>query len=175
VIVLGAHVPISGWTVAVLLAGAAFALRYGRALGRRSAWQPEATVVALVSLTGLLALTITPDDDGPPLTLRQCVPLDPELLAHNALHTGGGLGGDLLNGLLTLPLTLALTMATGRAGLVIAVAVTMPAGIELVQTLLPGRFCAISDYLANSLGGLLGVGLGILARRWLRTGSGKSA
>jgi VanZ family protein len=46
--------------------------------------------------------------------------------------------------------------------------VLLPVAIELTQVLIPGRECSVSDWLANSLGGLIGVAVGWLTQRWLR-------
>lgn len=166
-IVFDARVPMSGWTLVGLVVGTAASLFCWRAIARKLEWRPAPTLVALLSLTAILAITGAPDGALPPIRLSDCVPLDLSKLAYKALHTGGGLTADVLNGILPMPFTAALTLASGRGRLVLVIAVLLPGLIELTQTLLPGRQCAISDYLTNTLGGIAGVGLGWVLRRRL--------
>lgn len=173
--VLGAHVPVSGWTLAVLVVGAALSLLLWRPLARRRDWRPAATLAALLLLTATLALTVTPEGRGRPMGLRACIPDDLPDLVFNIFHTGGGLTGDLLNLVLMLPLTVSLVLATRRVLPAAAVAVLLPFSVELVQTQLPGRSCAISDLVTNAAGALLGVALGALAQRLVSPGSPRSA
>lgn len=166
-IFLGARIPISSWTLVGLVVGTGLAMLCWRPLARRLAWWPAPTLVLLLSLTAILALTVTPDGGGSPIPLRVCVPRDPSALMHNALHTGGGLIADLLNGMLPVPFTAALTLASGRGRMALAIAILLPGVIEVTQTLLPGRHCAISDFLANAVGGTAGFGLGWVLRQLL--------
>jgi VanZ family protein len=39
----------------------------------------------------------------------------------------------------------------------------LPVAIEVAQRSIPGRLCSISDSLANTAGGMLGVIIGVLA------------
>jgi VanZ family protein len=89
-------------------------------------------------------------------------------LLFKALHTGGGVSGDVLNLLLLFPLTISLVLASRRMLPTLTVAVLLPPAVELVQTQLPGRSCAISDMLTNGAGALLGVVVGWAAQRRLQ-------
>lgn len=167
VIVFGAHVPVSVWTLVVLMTGTVLSLLTWRSLARWRRWRPAATLASLLWLTVTLALTVTPVGHDPPMGLDACIPSDLNDLVFNIFHTGGGLAGDLLNLLLMLPLTFSFVLASRRVWPAVAVAVLLPFTIELTQTVLPGRYCAISDIVTNSVGALLGVALGWLAQRHL--------
>jgi len=85
---------------------------------------------------------------------------------------------SLANILLFVPLTLAMTVLTRRRLLAFAVGTGASAAIELAQWLAPtlGRSCTSTDWIANTLGAALGVGLaslGLLSTRVAssRTGS----
>ena len=158
-IVFGAHVPVSGWTLVALAAGAVLSLLLWRPLARWRRWQSAATLASLLFLTLTLALTVTPKGHDPPTNVYACIPNDLPDLIFNIFHTGGGLTGDLLNLMLMLPLTFSLTLATRRVLPGVAVAMLLPFAIELTQTVLPGRYCAISDVVSNGAGALLGVAL----------------
>jgi hypothetical protein len=160
----GTHIPFSGWTAAALVAGAVLSVGLGRRAGeRRLAW-----TWTWVSLTSALALTLTPDGHNPPIGLAPCIPYDLNDLILNIFHTGGGPAGDAFNVLLLIPLTAGLVVASRRTAIAVAVALLLPVGIELTQTVVPGRFCAISDVVTNSTGGLLGVLVGCVVARAAR-------
>ncbi len=166
-IVFGAHVPVSIWTVVVLVVGAVLSLLLWWPLARWRRWQPAATLASLLLLTGTLALTVTPKGQDPPIGLDACIPSDLPDLVFNIVQIGDGLAGGLLNLLLMLPLTVSLVLATRRVRLGVAVALLLPFAVELTQTRLPGRYCGLSDLLINSAGALLGVALGWLAQQLL--------
>jgi hypothetical protein len=121
-----------------------------------------------MSLTAALAFTLTPDGNEPPIGLSPCIPNGLDDLIFNIFHTGGGPAADALNVLLLIPLTTSLVIASRRPAIAVAVSILLPVGIELTQTVVPGRYCAISDIVTNSTGGLLGVLVGFLATRLLR-------
>jgi VanZ family protein len=73
-----------------------------------------------------------------------------------------------LNIAMLMPLGFGLMLATRRVVWPSLLVVLLPVAIELTQVLIPGRECSVSDWLANSLGGLVGVGVGWLTQRWLR-------
>lgn len=172
--VLGAHIPVSGWTLVAVAAGVAISLLVWRPLARWRRWQPGATLAALLLFTVALALTVTPDGDQPARGLNACIPHDWNDFLSNVLHTGGGVSGDVLNLLLLLPLTISLVLASRRMLPAVAVAALLPPAVELVQTQLPGRSCAISDMLTNGAGALLGIAIGWAAQRWQRSRPGRS-
>ena len=61
VTVLGAHVPVSSWSVLVLVVGVAAATVTYRRLASRAGWRWRPTFAALLALATALAFTITPD------------------------------------------------------------------------------------------------------------------
>lgn len=155
-----AHIPVSVWTLVMAAAGVSISLLVWRPLARRRRWQPGATLAALLLGTGALALTLAPAGGPPAMGLDACIPYDWNDFLFNVLHTGGGIFGDILNVLLLLPLTLSLVLASRRMLPAVAVAVLLSPAIELVQTQLPGRACAITDILTNDTGALLGTAIG---------------
>lgn len=166
--ILGAHVPVSVWTLVVVVTGVAVSLLVWRPLARSRRWRPDATLAALLFLTGALALTLAPAGGSPAMGLDACIPYDWNDFLFNVLHTGGGIAGGVLNLLLLLPLTSSLVLASRRMLPAVAVAVLLPPAVELVQTQLPGRSCGITDMLTNGAGALLGIAVGWAAQRWLQ-------
>lgn len=163
--VLGAHVPVSGWTLIVLTAGALLGVLLARPLARRTSWRASAILVTLLLLAAALAVTLTPGDEPHRNGLRACLPHDVSDFVHDTLYSGGGVAGDLLNVLLLLPLAGAVVVTTRRVLPAVALAFLLPLTIEAVQTQIPGRYCSLSDLAANTGGALLGVLLGYV---WLR-------
>lgn len=161
---VGTHVPLSIWALVTMLAGVAVSVIAFRPLARSQGRRPVPTLFALLLFTGTLALTATPDGDRPPLGLAACIPEGWNDLFYNVTHEGGGLGGVLLNILLFLPLAATVVLATCRVWPAVAVSLLPPA-VELVQTVLPGRSCGVSDLLTNVTGVLLGVAMGCAVQR----------
>lgn len=60
-----------------------------------------------------------------------------------------------------------------RWWLALAGGVALTCAIEFAQIFLPGRFSDVRDILANSVGALLGVGLGLMLRRADTTATGR--
>ena len=158
--ILGANLPVSGWTVAALVAGGAISMLVWRPLARWTRWRSGATLGALLSLTAIAALTVTPKGTRPTLGLAACLPYDWNDFVFNAFHTGGGSAGDVFNFLLMFPLTFSLVLATRRVVPVVILSLVLPTAIEFLQTALPGRSCAVSDMVTNSAGAVLGAVLG---------------
>lgn len=158
--VWGAHVPLSWWTVAALLVGAAPAVPLWRPLARWRGWRRRWTLIAWVSLVVVLSLTLTPGDDLHHTGLRECIPRTFPDLRRSVLHTGGGIVADGLNVLLTVPVTLSMVMATRGLLPALLISPLLPLTVELTQTVIPGRVCAVSDLVANTIGGLLGAAIG---------------
>ncbi|WP_228708650.1 VanZ family protein [Amycolatopsis keratiniphila] len=163
--------PISNWTLVALVAGCLVSVPLAKLLSARTGWGRNATLTTVMLLAASLAITLTPGEDSgvhefhPCLTIGTADPID------GLLRSGGGLGGTLLNALLLLPLTCAATLATRRALPMLLFAFLLPALIEPLQTLIPGRYCSLSDQAANTVGAVLGVALGYLLRRASRHGS----
>lgn len=158
--VYGAHVPVSKWTAVVLIVGVASSSLLWRPLARLHGWRPRWTLTTLLSVTVVLSLTLAPDADGRAAGARACIPVHASTLELVVSQTGGGLVGDLLNVLLTLPMTLSLVLATRRVWPSLVSAPLLSLCIELTQTMIPGRVCALSDLVSNTVGGLLGMAFG---------------
>jgi VanZ family protein len=164
--VLGAHVPVSDWTVLALLAGGLLSVLLWRPVVHAWHWQPRATLATLLFLTVTLALTVTPDGNGPPNGLAPCIPNDLPDLVFNIFFTGGGVGGEALNFLLMLPLTFSLVLASRRGWPALLIALALPVAVELAQTEVPGRYCAVGDVVTNTAGALFGTVLGWFVVNW---------
>ena len=94
---------------------------------------------------------------------------------YNVFHTGGGIAGDALNLFLIFPLTCSLVLATRRVFPVMILGPLLPLGIELIQTQLPGRSCAVSDLVTNSAGAVTGATAGwAIESRSRRTRRGRA-
>ncbi|RJQ70281.1 VanZ family protein [Pseudonocardiaceae bacterium YIM PH 21723] len=150
--IIGAYVPLSIWTLVVILLGAAVGLLIHKPLVSRG-WAPRPTTVALVATTLVLSLTLAPGMElDRPDGLDQCLAAFPYVLYRL------GYGGEgLLNIALLMPLGFALIRAVPRWWLAALIVLILPVGIELIQILIPGRVCAPSDLLNNVFGGLLGM------------------
>ncbi|CAM3369272.1 VanZ family protein [Kibdelosporangium persicum] len=162
---LGTHVPVSWWTLLVLLCGVMLGHPVSHWLAASLGWRHRASVVAWVAFSAVLALTIPPVW-AEPADPDHCLPDYPAQVWIEPLHTSGGVGGGLLNVLLLLPLGAALVLAAGRARIAVVVVLTLPAIVEAAQRSIPGRLCSFSDYLANATGGVLGVVIGMLIISW---------
>lgn len=158
-------VPFRRSAIVVLAVGLVISLLIWRPLARRFGWRGWATLAALVALSAVLALTIAPGFGVDAVTVRECVPSTRgELLGD--LREVGRSRESLLNVLLLLPLGAFAMLATRRILLSAVLVVVLPGVIELAQTQIPGRLCSGSDYIANALGGLVGVAIGAVAA-WL--------
>ncbi|WP_340682764.1 VanZ family protein [Amycolatopsis coloradensis] len=170
--VFGTHVPISSWTLVALVAGCLVSVPLAKLLAARTGWGRNATLTTLILLAAGLAITLTPGEDSGFSEFHPCLSIGTADPIDGLLHSGGGLGGTLLNALLPLPLTCAATLATERALPTLLFAFLLPALIEPLQMLIPGRYCSLSDQAANTVGAVLGVTLGyLLLRRASRHGS----
>jgi glycopeptide antibiotics resistance protein len=156
VTILGANLPVSGWTLAVFIVGGTTSVLAWRTVARWTRWRPGATLCALLSLTVVVALTLTPKGTEPTLGVAACIPYDWNDFVYNVFHTGGGSAGDVFNVLLMVPLTFSLVFATRRVVPVIILGLLLPTAIEFVQTQLSGRSCAVSDMVTNTAGAVLG-------------------
>jgi glycopeptide antibiotics resistance protein len=161
-------IPISRWTLlsgAVLLAAT---LLSWRGLARRLGWRPIATLVALLGLAAALALTLSPRDWlANHRSLHQCLPSDWSELAGSAMRVGSSVE-SVLNISMLMPLGIGLAVASRRAWWPALLVVVLPAAIEITQVIIPGRECSAADWIANALGGLIGVAVGVLVDRRLR-------
>ena len=177
--IFGADLPVTGWTYVVLVAGAAVSVLVWLLIGRKTGWRhwrSGATLCALLSLTVVLALTLIPKGNQPALGLAACIPYDWDDFVYNVFHTGGGVAGDALNLFLMVPLTVSLVLATRRVFPIMLLGALLPLGIELIQTQLPGRSCAVSDLVTNSAGAVAGATVGwVIEARSRRTRHGLSA
>lgn len=172
-LLLGAHhfhlrriVPVSQWTVLSGVVLLAAVLLSWRRLAAFRGWRPGPTLLALLGLAGALALTLSPRDWlANHRTLHQCLPHDLAAVGDAAARVGGNLE-SLLNICMLVPLGFGLVLAGRRVAWPALFVVLLPAAIELTQVLVPGRQCSPEDWMANSLGGLLGVVAGAMVNRW---------
>ena len=118
-------------------------------LSRAQRGRRVAAVLAGVGLIVTIALTLTPDTY--PLDAATC-----NLQPYSPFT-------DVYNILLFLVPALFAVVATRHPLIVLAGGIALSAGIELVQYLVPwfGRRCDVDDWLANSLGTLIGVVLAV--------------
>ncbi|HEY1974430.1 MAG TPA: VanZ family protein [Pseudonocardia sp.] len=158
-------VPISRWT---LLSGTVLFLATvlsWRRLASWLGWRPVPTLIALLGLAGALSLTLSPRDWlANHRSLHQCLPSDWSQLAGSAMRVGTSLE-SLLNICLLMPLGFGLVVASRRAWWPAVLMVVLPAAIEITQVIVPGRECSAADWIANALGGLIGVTGGLVVHR----------
>ncbi|MFJ8819622.1 VanZ family protein [Amycolatopsis thermoflava] len=173
--VFGAHVPVSGWTMVVLVVGGIISVLLAAPLARRRGWRRDATLITLLLLTAVASVTLTPGDEPHTNGVSSCLPDDLADFGHDIVHSGGGVAADLLNLLLLLPLAGAVVVTFRRILPAVSVAILLPTFIELAQVQIPGRFCSLSDLAANVGGGLIGVVLGRVALGLLRRRSHRAA
>jgi VanZ like family len=100
------------------------------------------------------------------VTLRPFSP-DPSHFKYLFCFTCGrwGVTMAVLNSLMFLPLGVALWKSFERPWPVLATTILLSVGIELGQAFVPGRFPSLGDILFNTLGGCLGLGIGMLLSR----------
>ena len=165
-IVLGANVPLSAWTAVVAVLGTAGALLIHQRLARWARLRRLPTLVALIALSCVLALTVTPGTVTDQDHWTGCLPT-----GESTLHLLGHDTENVLNWLLMVPFAAAMVVASGRVLLPAGLTAVIPAVIELAQLVVPGRLCSTPDYLANVLGGLVAVAI-IAAARKARVSSG---
>lgn len=161
-------VPISRWTLLSGVVLLVVSLLSWRQVASALGWRRKPTLLTLLALTMALSLTLSPRDWlRNHKSLHQCLPSDWADLGESMLHVGGSLE-SVLNIILLMPLGYGLVVASRRAVWPAALMMTLPAGIELLQVIVPGRQCSPSDWAANALGGLIGVAAGALVNRRLR-------
>lgn len=161
--VLGTHVGISEWTAVVLVAGVVAVLGAPR-LARRFGMRELPTLVAAAALVLVIALTLTPDGPGPARGLAACIPISWADVPVDVAADGGGLAGAALNVALYVPFAAAVVLACERLWPGLAL-LALPPVVELAQTVLPGRSCALADVLANGGGIVIGSAIGLLVLR----------
>jgi hypothetical protein len=133
-----------GFVAAVVVA---IVLARGGARGRRAA-----TVIAAAAGILVLALTLSPDPTG----------VQSEVVCNLTPYS---FWADALNMALFLLPALFAVVALRRPALVALAVPVVSAAIELAQYLVPafGRRCDVDDWLANVIGGVIGVLLGLVA------------
>jgi VanZ family protein len=165
---LRALVPIGRWSPIVGLAAAVVCLVVWRRLARRVGWRPWPTLVALLSLAGVLTLTLAPRN-WPDIhrSLGQCVPSSWAGFGESVSEVGGSVE-SLLNIAMLMPLGCALVLASRRAAWPALLMALLPLGLELAQVVVPGRECSPADWVANASGGLVAVLVGAALNAVLR-------
>jgi hypothetical protein len=161
-------IPVNHWSPLLGLLGVVICVLLWRPLVALTHWRSQPTLLALVSGVAALTLTLAPKGwAGNHRTLAECLPSDWARFGDSVSHVGSGVE-SWLNIAMLVPLGFGLMMATRRVVWPSLFVVLLPVAIELTQVLIPGRECSVSDWVANSLGGLAGVALGWLTQRWLR-------
>lgn len=157
---LVAVTPLSGWTALYALVGTTVSVLGWRRLARWTGWAALPTLLSLLALSAVLALTLSPAPNYPrPLGLRSCLRGVPAELGGGPVAVLGHVEA-LLNLVLLAPLGLFLVLATRRPLLGVVVVVVLPAVVELTQTQVSGRMCSGADLVTNATGGLAGVAVG---------------
>lgn len=166
--------PFSWWSLAIAVVGVVGALLAYGPISRVTGWSRWPTLLALLSLTGVLALTLGPGAWGYDDSLRQCVAevgrLDLRQLRW-LRHSADG----LLNVTMLVPLGFFTVLAVRRVWPAAVLVLALPLVVETVQTIIPGRQCSPIDYLTNVTGGLVGVAVGavvLVVRRHRPAASG---
>lgn len=163
--VFDAEIPLSLWTVTALLITSGVALVGHRTVAAWTGWRPRAALGILLILGATVAITLTPGHASTHADLRSCVPHDRRTLAE-AGHLLGHDMENLLNWVLFVPFAVVLQWTVRGARFTVPVIVLLPAMIESVQVVVPGRLCAASDYAANIAGGLIAVFITAAIHRW---------
>ncbi|HEY2099242.1 MAG TPA: VanZ family protein [Pseudonocardia sp.] len=160
--------PVNHWSPLLGLLGVVVCLLAWGPVARLTGWRRWPTLFAMVSLVAVFTLTLAPKGwEGNHRSLAQCLPSDWAEFGSSAGHVGSGVE-SWLNIVMLMPLGFGLMLASRRVVWPSLLMVLLPVAIELTQVLIPGRECSVSDWLANSLGGLIGVAVGWLTQRWLR-------
>jgi VanZ family protein len=153
--------PLSWWTVGYAVLAVLVVVAVRGPLVRRTGWRPAWTVVSLLALAAVLAVTLAPSRDFPrPLGVGSCLREAAGQVRNGSAFALGGAQAEL-NLVLLVPLGTALVLATRRVRVPLAVVLALPALVELTQTQVPGRLCSGNDYVVNVTGGLGGVALGV--------------
>lgn len=118
--------------------------------------EPNRVLIA-VAIIGILILTLTPSANGPPEPFSYCIGCGSRWLAD-----------AILNCWMFVPLGLVAGWRARSPFMVAIGCLCFSIGIELAQTLVPGRDPGLSDVVSNSGGAIVGV---LVARRraaWIR-------
>ncbi|GGQ21195.1 hypothetical protein GCM10010249_44820 [Streptomyces roseolilacinus] len=120
---------------------------------------PLLPVLLAVAVTGILSVTLLPSGSG--AEVAQCDVGTPR----NVLTSSSA----LLNVALFVPAPFLAVLIWRRPVTTAAVFAVLTGGIEFLQTVIPaGRSCSITDMVANSIGALSGIGLGVVWSRGRR-------
>lgn len=128
---------------------------------RCTQWSAIPTLLAFLSLSVVLALTLAPGGHRDEGGARACILGAPSQLRAQ-LGSISTSPEALLNTVMLVPLAFFAVLAIRRAWPVVLAVLLLPAVIELAQTRIPGRTCSGMDYVTNAAGGLAGALLGAL-------------
>lgn len=146
-----------------------------RPLAHRLGWAPTPTLVSLLLLAAVAALTLGPGGSTATIGVRSCVRRAPRGLDATVSSPTVPLE-TALNVVMLLPLGVAVVLAARRLGPGLLVVLVVPALVEVTQTRVPGRVCSGVDYATNASGGIVGVLLGgvllLLVPPWRRRSAG---
>jgi len=161
-------IPLGRWSPLIALLALIVALLLWHPLARLTRWRSVPTLLALLSLAGVLTLTLTPKSwVGNHRSLAQCLPSGWAGLADSASGITSSLEG-MLNIALLAPLGFTLALACRRLAWPALLMLALPAAIELIQVAVPGRECSAADWVANAGGGVVAVLAGGLVNAALR-------
>ncbi len=112
--------------------------------------------IALAIVAGILVLTLAPAGADEPTWTGGCL-----------ICGERGAADATLNVILFLPLGIALGLRTRRLPLVVLIGFVLSGAIELIQTVIPGRYPGLGDLVWNTLGTALGALISARAGRLL--------
>ena len=162
--VLGTYVPVSWWSLLVLVPGAAVSVVVHRRLAARAGWCQRPTLLALLAIAMTLALTLAPETGrigvSGTIGVDGCLPDYAAQLVVDPFYNSGGITGGILNLLLFLPLGLTAVLTTRRWPAPVILVLLLPLAVEVCQSWIPGRYCNSSDIVTNMVRGMVGVLVG---------------
>lgn len=160
------------WPVMTFVLLAALAVAVHRPLVGRTGWATWPSLGLLLSIAAVLTLTLPPAPHVPigvpwVADVDRCVgSLSDAGQLWRALISTTERGERVGNILMFVPVTFFAVLASRRPALVAAVGVLFSGAIEVTQSVMHmGRECVGYDWVNNALGAMLGVLLGVLARR----------
>lgn len=162
----------------LLLVGFVGSVGFGWLLGRKLGWRPVATILTLLWLTVVLALTLPISTGGTfdSEAVRDGAGFLVELPGRDNLafweYTVGTAYG-IANIALFVPFGLFLALASRRLLFPIVAGIALTVGVETIQAMF-GRVAESDDVINNSLGTLIGVGLAAVIAGLLRLASYES-
>jgi hypothetical protein len=138
-----------------------------RPVAARFRLAPWPTLGALLSAAVIGVVTLTPDGWYGLRDPGSCLRVTAAELHSAGLHLLSG-PQQLFNVLLFVPLGFFLVLTTGRFRWSAVTVLVLPVLIEVAQATFARRVCAVLDWFDNTLGGLIGAAVGVVALAVLR-------